>query len=198
MIGTLIAYVGLAAAGAAIGTAVLVALGVAAGLRNLGDWILTLALVLFFLALTQLPPPSAAQLECAGGGVGPKLVPFDFVRQFREAWATPGGLVPWLKTGALAAAMNLILPALIGLLLARHRVAPGRAILLGCLMSLGAELTQLTATWGLFPCPYRKFDVDDLLLNGLGLALGLLGGRAWLRRSGHGMSGRARRRGHFP
>jgi glycopeptide antibiotics resistance protein len=183
MIGTLLTHLGLAAAGAALGTTVLASLGFVRGFRNLGAWSLTFAVILFFLALTQLPLPDAAKLGCVGGGVLPNLVPFDFVRQFRAAWSSPGGIVPWLRSGALAAVMNLAIPALIGVLLARHGVAPGRALLLGCLVSLGAELTQLSATWGLFPCPYRKFDVDDLLLNGLGLALGLLGARAWRGRA---------------
>ena len=39
-------------------------------------------------------------------------------------------------------------------------------------LSLTVELTQLTGLWGLYPCPYRQFDVDDLILNTTGVALG--------------------------
>jgi uncharacterized RDD family membrane protein YckC len=44
--------------------------------------------------------------------------------------------------------------------------------LVGLGLSLAFELTQLTGIWGLYPCPYRTFDVDDLMANTLGAALG--------------------------
>lgn len=34
------------------------------------------------------------------------------------------------------------------------------------------ELTQLTGLWGIYPCPYRLFDVDDIIVNSLGCMLG--------------------------
>jgi glycopeptide antibiotics resistance protein len=37
---------------------------------------------------------------------------------------------------------------------------------------LAVELTQLTGIWGLYPCPYRQFDVDDLILNTTGVVIG--------------------------
>ncbi|MCL2676667.1 MAG: VanZ family protein [Streptococcaceae bacterium] len=40
------------------------------------------------------------------------------------------------------------------------------------LLTLFFELTQLSALYGLYPRPYRLFDVDDLLLNTLGALLG--------------------------
>lgn len=33
------------------------------------------------------------------------------------------------------------------------------------------ETTQLTGVWGIYPCAYRVFDVDDLLMNTLGAVL---------------------------
>lgn len=52
----------------------------------------------------------------------------------------------------------------------------GRGILLtgllGFTLSLIFELTQLTSTLGLFPCPYRQFNVDDLMANTAGALLG--------------------------
>lgn len=47
-------------------------------------------------------------------------------------------------------------------------------LLLGFGVSLGIELTQLTGTWFVFPCPYRVFDADDLLANTTGALIGAL------------------------
>lgn len=52
----------------------------------------------------------------------------------------------------------------------------GWVLLAGAAVSLLTETAQLTGIFGLYPCSYRLFDVDDLLLNtggaGLGFALG--------------------------
>lgn len=45
-------------------------------------------------------------------------------------------------------------------------------LLLSLALSLFLECTQLSALYGLYPAPYRIFDIDDLLFNTLG---GLLG-----------------------
>lgn len=47
-----------------------------------------------------------------------------------------------------------------------------KTIKLTFLLSLFFELTQLTGLYFIYPHPYRLFDVDDLLLNTLGGALG--------------------------
>jgi len=44
--------------------------------------------------------------------------------------------------------------------------------LLGFGVSLAFETTQLTGIWYLYPCPYRLFDVDDLIVNTFGAMLG--------------------------
>jgi uncharacterized RDD family membrane protein YckC len=41
-------------------------------------------------------------------------------------------------------------------------------------VSLFFELTQLTGVWFIYPCAYRLFSVDDLILNTVGAALGWL------------------------
>lgn len=46
------------------------------------------------------------------------------------------------------------------------------ATVLGLGVSLLIELTQLTGVWGVYPCAYRLFDVDDLVTNTLGAFLG--------------------------
>lgn len=47
-------------------------------------------------------------------------------------------------------------------------------VLLGFAVSLFVETTQYTGIWYLYPCPYRLFDVDDLLANTTGALVGRL------------------------
>jgi len=48
------------------------------------------------------------------------------------------------------------------------------ATVLGFATSLLIETTQGTGVWGLYDCPYRLFDVDDLLVNTIGALVGSL------------------------
>lgn len=49
-----------------------------------------------------------------------------------------------------------------------------RVLWVGVVASSLVELTQLSGDWGLYPCAYRVFDVDDLLVNTAGAGLGAL------------------------
>lgn len=75
----------------------------------------------------------------------------------------------------LQVALNVLLFLPLGFFL---RVLGGRGILVafltGALVSLTIETTQLTGVWGVYPCAYRVFDVDDLLTNTVGAVLGSL------------------------
>lgn len=44
-------------------------------------------------------------------------------------------------------------------------------------LTLFFELTQLSALYGLYPRPYRLFDVDDILLNTIGSIIGFAMGQ---------------------
>ncbi|MDI2028469.1 VanZ family protein [Saccharopolyspora sp. TS4A08] len=66
-------------------------------------------------------------------------------------------------------ACNVVLFVPLGALLRR---APPVAVLAGAGLSVFIEVTQLTGLWFRFPCPVRVFDVDDVLANTLGAALG--------------------------
>lgn len=46
------------------------------------------------------------------------------------------------------------------------------AFLFGFALSLFFEVTQRTGIFGIYECPYRFFDVDDLMLNTLGATIG--------------------------
>lgn len=46
------------------------------------------------------------------------------------------------------------------------------SVLMGFLLSLSFELIQLSALFGLYPHPYRLFQIDDLILNTAGAGIG--------------------------
>ena len=75
--------------------------------------------------------------------------------------------------------LNIVLFMPLGFLLMRFlRRNIGHTVIVGFLLSLAIELTQLSGFWGIYPCSYRQFDVDDLLTNTLGalVAYGNSGG----------------------
>lgn len=49
-----------------------------------------------------------------------------------------------------------------------------QSIILSFLLSLFFEVTQLTGLYGIYPRPYRLFDVDDLIINTLGGFFGFI------------------------
>lgn len=71
-------------------------------------------------------------------------------------------------------ALNVLLFVPLGLF-ARHLFGAGKltGVGLGALVSLLIEVTQLTGIWGLYDCAYRLFDVDDLIANTAGAAVGV-------------------------
>ncbi|WP_041323138.1 VanZ family protein [Saccharomonospora viridis] len=70
-------------------------------------------------------------------------------------------------------AMNVLLFVPLGMFVVLLRRRDVRcATLTGLAMSLLVEVTQLTANFGTAPYAYRIFDVDDLLANTAGAALG--------------------------
>jgi hypothetical protein len=151
-----------------------------------GRHVLTLGLILFFLTLTWYPLPDPATLDCTEGGTVPILRPFETFAHIRRMWIWQGNdpaavtWATWVGSKVLqAAVMNLLLCMAIGAALARHRGIGWRgALVLAILLSGGAELAQLTGLFGLYPCAWRTFEVDDLIFN-IG---GLMAGFALMRR----------------
>ena len=138
---------------------------------------------LTFIFLTQHPFPDPARLICPVPGTRPQLHVFYYLKEIGRLWRAGDGLSDWIFNRALAAAaMNFLLCAVIGLTLAPHPVRLPAVLLLGLALTLAVEFTQLTGTWGLYPCAYRQFDVDDLIMNALGLPSGFVLARYIQRR----------------
>lgn len=126
------------------------------------------------LTYTWLPLPDPATLDCSVAPTA-QVVPFAFVGDIREALAASGlpqGL--WSFT-VLQVVLNVVLFVPWGVVVRRflHR-GIATATLSGLAASVVIETAQLTGLYGLYPCAYRTFDVDDLLTNALGAFLGAL------------------------
>ncbi|RED00196.1 VanZ like protein [Microbacterium sp. AG157] len=116
---------------------------------------------------TLIPLPDSEVYRCAGVN----LHPFAFVDEVRAAVAASGRYLT--DPVVLQVALNVLLFAPLGFFL---RVLGGRGILIAGLVGFATsgiiETTQLTGVWGLFPCAYRVFDVDDLIANTSGALIG--------------------------
>lgn len=102
-----------------------------------------------------------------------QLKPFSFVSDIVHVIET-SGLIGALTSATLWQVLfNVLLLLPLGFLLAyRFKKSFPNSVVIGFLVSLLIELTQGTAVWGIFGCPYRLADVDDLMINTAGVALG--------------------------
>ena len=126
---------------------------------------LTVLYALGLVAFTLYPMPDDPQAFCAAhvGDYAPQLNPLQFVTDLQD-----GGLY-----GMLQLVMNIVLFLPLGFVLTRWLRWRWWAVLpAGFLVSLLIESSQLTGFWGLYPCAYRQFDVNDLMTNTLGALVG--------------------------
>jgi len=172
--GELLTYLGGAAGYALTATVV-----VAAVMRVLaGRWprpahaALALA-TLFVFALGLHPLPDPAALDCSAGGAEKLLRPFGYLQYYAAFWERQRPLWDWLTARAIMApVMNVLLFVPVGLALGRCARSWRVALVYGMGVTLFIELSQLSALWGIYPCPYRRFEVDDLTHNTAGILLG--------------------------
>ncbi|MFG0216283.1 VanZ family protein [Brevibacillus porteri] len=133
-----------------------------------------------FLVLLPLP---ATRDTCAMQGentVYYSLIPFTFVRDILKetsiVWSQPSSYIQLVRERAfLQATFNFLLLFPFGVYLRyffQKREYWKRALGLGFVLSLFFEVTQLTGIYGIYLCPYRLFDVDDLILNSSGALFG--------------------------
>ena len=130
-------------------------------------------LVAYFLVTLPLPDPATT--------VGNRwqdhlsLIPFRGIARF---WAkhqlSLQSLSDFLTSSALWQVLfNFLLTVPFGMYMRYYfKQSLGRTVLFTFLLSLSFELSQLTALWGIYPGPYRMADVEDLITNTTGGALG--------------------------
>ncbi|GAA5156071.1 VanZ family protein [Amycolatopsis sacchari] len=140
------------------------------------------AFVFYLLAIAMqtivpLPDGSAYCTEPTYAS-SPQLRPFNFLDVIAHRARGHFGPMALLHNPAVwTTALNVVMLVPLGVFLryaARMRFLP--AVLVAFGVSLFFELTQLTGLWFVYPCPYRLFSVDDLILNTAGGAAGWLAG----------------------
>ncbi|MER7559215.1 VanZ family protein [Nocardioides sp. NPDC126508] len=136
--------------------------------------LLLLAATIYAVALwayTLLPVPDVGSYTCAGT----QFRPFGFVSDILRAREELGARALLTSAEFLQVALNIVLFVPLGFFV---RAIAGRGVVLagtlGLATSLLIETTQLTGIWGLYPCAYRVFDVDDLMINTVGAVVGSL------------------------
>ncbi|MDR2453377.1 MAG: VanZ family protein [Bifidobacteriaceae bacterium] len=140
-----------------------------AGRLRLADIALLVVCAVYFVALwtyTLVPVPETGAYQCAAAN----LRPFAFAGAIEQG----GGWRP-TNPALLQVVFNVVLFMPLGAL-ARlvFRRGAAAATAVGLATTGMIELSQLTGLFGLFPCAYRVFDVDDLAMNTLGALLGSL------------------------
>ncbi|MFD3735777.1 VanZ family protein [Streptomyces sp. NPDC058632] len=128
------------------------------------------------LLQTVMPLPARADEHCTSVhyAAEPQLEPFAFHATISSAgggnWS-PGALVH--LTPIWTTLLNAVLLLPLGIYLRYHlRQRLIRAASAAFVTSLFFETTQYTGLWFVYACPYRQFNVDDLILNTAGAALG--------------------------
>ncbi|ANS52179.1 permease (plasmid) [Bacillus thuringiensis] len=106
------------------------------------------------------------------------LVPFtfvtDFLRETNVIWNSPMTYTRMFKErGFIQVVCNMMLLFPLGIYLRYYfcyKIL--QTLLIISSVSLFFEITQLTGIYGLYNCPYRLFDIDDIILNTSGGIMG--------------------------
>ncbi|MFD1439795.1 VanZ family protein [Lacticaseibacillus hegangensis] len=162
--------------------------------RKYGSFLFWRAVVLysfvFYLLsayfMIMLPLPSRASVAAL---TTPKynLVPLTALRTFLATTVfSPLHPGTWLaalrQPGFIQPAFNLVLTLPFGVYLRYYFKRSLKQVLVMTFgLSLFFELTQLSGLYGIYPRPYRLFDVDDLIINTTGGVLGALIAPALMR-----------------
>jgi len=146
-----------------------------------GDLALLLSGAVYGLAIwsyTLLPMPAGDSYTC----VGRQLTPLATIREIERQPGEP--LTTLVHDPAfLQVALNVLLFVPLGFFVRRVlRRGVLVATLVGLATSLLVELTQATGVWGIYDCAYRLLDVDDLIVNTAGAAIGSIASVLVVRR----------------
>lgn len=123
---------------------------------------------------TILPLPDSADLACANPAAW-QLDPGRSLGQIVDLYEARGARATLTSFTFWQFVANIALFVPFGFFLHQASRWPGIAVIaVGASASMLIELSQGTGFFGVFPCPYRVFDVDDIIANTAGAVLGLL------------------------
>ncbi|MEG0735681.1 MAG: VanZ family protein [Longicatena sp.] len=134
-------------------------------------------LVAYFLVILPLPP-----IEEVAQYTSPttQLIPFECIREFSMSSSlvlqdSSTYLKALNEPSLFLILFNILLTVPFGMYLRYYFACSWKKTLLfSFLLSLSFECIQLSALFGIYPRPYRLFDVDDLINNTLGGGLGYM------------------------
>ena len=144
--------------------------------------IIVYSFVLYMLAaffMVILPLPSIEKVASMKGDFI-QLIPFKFVGDLilksKFILTNPSTYITAIKQPVFYINFfNLLLTLPLGIYLRYYFKKSWKEVLMyGFCLSLFYELTQLSGLYGIYPRPYRLFDVDDLILNTIGPLIGYL------------------------
>lgn len=126
------------------------------------------------VAYTLLPLPDVTA-NCGMSSAGIELVPGHSVGDILRETQGLSFVSALTSRATLQVALNVALFVPFGIIARRYwNRGPVVSIVLGAALSLLIETTQLTGVWGLYDCAYRVADIDDLITNTAGAAIGVL------------------------
>ncbi|MGE8203877.1 VanZ family protein [Heyndrickxia sp. NPDC080065] len=136
----------------------------------------------YFLVIFPIPSVRNNCVSIDPGATFTQLRPFQFIQDIKREtsfnWNVPSSYIDLLKARPFFQMFfNVLLLFPLGVYLRyffKKKVKWIYSALIGFGVSLFFETTQLTALFGTFKCPYRVFDVDDLITNTAGTVLGFL------------------------
>ncbi|WP_315794042.1 VanZ family protein [Paenibacillus sp. BIC5C1] len=137
-------------------------------------------LAAYCLVILPFPTTRNTCAQQAADTVYYNLVPFTFVKDIMKEtpiiWSQPSSYMGMIQGRAfLQVLFNVMLLMPLGVYIRyfwQKRSYWKQALLSGFGLSLFFEITQITGFYGFYDCPYRLFDVDDLLLNTSGTVFG--------------------------
>lgn len=140
-----------------------------------GRDIVALIPLIFFVVLTQYPLPDPATLTCTAGEFDPILRPFQTLEHFARLHRRDATLWEWMShIVVVAAALNFFICFALGMGLTRFLIHWRTALMIGLGLSLTVETSQLSGMFWIYPCAFRQFEVDDLILNTAGVVVGFM------------------------
>ncbi|EOS60273.1 hypothetical protein C815_01561 [Firmicutes bacterium M10-2] len=126
-------------------------------------------MTVYFLVILPLPSRDAV---AASAGIKPQFIPFHFIHDIIE-YAKKYHVPLWKNQALFQVLFNILMFVPFGMYLRYYfRCTWKKALLVSFFFTLFLETTQLTGIYGIYPKPFRMFDVDDLMANTSGGMIG--------------------------